>query len=709
MTATTDAPARSASRTGTHPRIEGLDKVTGRAHYAYEYDVGEVAYAWPVTATIGAGEVLDVGVEAALAQPGVLAVLWHGNAPRLVDVGDSKLAVLQSPVVAFRGQVVGLVVATSSEQASEVATSLAVTYERRDPDVVLRADHPTRYRPDSVNAGYSTDSVVGDAATEFAASPVQVDATYTTPPEHNHPMEPHASTAVWTDGRLTLYDSSQGGSAVRNTLSKLFGLDRDHLRVVTSHVGGGFGSKGTPRAGVVLAVMAALEVDRPVRIALTRQHLFDLVGYRTPTVQRVRLGADPDGRLRSIDHEAVEQTATVEEFAEQSVAATRVMYAAPHRRTAHRLVRLDVAVPSWMRAPGETPGMYALESAMDELAVAAGVDPVQLRIRNEPEVDPETGARFSSRNLVACLTEGARRFGWAGRDPEPGVRREGRWLVGTGVASSTYPAYAAPGACRARAGADGTYEVAINATDIGTGARTAMLLVAADTLGVDPSRVRVLIGDTDLPQAGVAGGSMGTTSWGTAVDKACRELLDAVRAAGPTLPDRGLEVTVDTKAEIAAQSELSRHAFGAQFAEVRVDVDTGEVRVARMTGVFAAGRIVNARTARSQLIGGMTMGLSMALHEAGVPDAEFGGFANHDLSTYHVATVADVGDIDVSWIDEVDDDVNPIGTKGIGEIGIVGTAAAIANAVHHATGVRVRDLPITPERTGQLIGRLRGR
>jgi len=661
-----------------------------------------VAYAWPVTASIGAGEVRHVDVDAALAQPGVLAVLWHGNAPGLADVGDSKVAVLQSPVVAFRGQVVALVVATSSEQAREVASTLDVGYDSREPDVVLRTDHPTRYQPDSVNAGYATDSVVGDAAAEFAASPVQVDATYKTPPEHNHPMEPHASTAVWADDRLTVYDSSQGGSAVRNTLSKLFGIDRDEVRVVTSHVGGGFGSKGTPRANVVLACIAAREVDRPVRLAFTRQHLFDLVGYRTPTIQRVRLGADADGRLRSIDHEAVEQTATVEEFAEQSVAATRVMYAAQHRRTAHRLVRLDVAVPSWMRAPGETPGMFALESAMDELAVATGIDPVELRIRNDPDVDPETGARFSSRNLVACLRQGAERFGWAGRDPEPGTRREGRWLVGTGMASSTYPAYASPASCRAGVGPDGRYDVAINATDIGTGARTAMLLVAADTLGVEPSQVRVHVGDSDLPQAGVAGGSMGTTSWGMAVDKACRELLEAVDRAGGSASTERIEVTVDTRAEIEAQSELSRHAFGAQFVEARVDVVTGEVRVPRMVGVFATGRIVNARTARSQFIGGMTMGLSMALFEDGVVDREFGGFANHDLSTYHVATVADVGDIDVSWIDEVDDDVNPIGTKGLGEIGIVGTAAAVASAVHHATGVRVRDLPITPDKTGQL-------
>jgi xanthine dehydrogenase YagR molybdenum-binding subunit len=421
-----------------------------------------------------------------------------------------------------------------------------------------------------------------------------------------------------------------------------------------------------------------------VTAALTRQQMFDLTGYRTPTIQRIRLGADPAGRLTAITHDVVEQTSTVKEFAEQTATPTRVMYAAPARRTTHRLVRLDVPTPSWMRAPGEAPGMYALESAMDELAVAAGVDPIELRVLNKPAADPESGQPFSSRNLVACLREGARRFGWADRDPEPGIRLDGRWLTGTGVAASTYPARRQPSRATATV-EDGDFVVRIAAADIGTGARTVLTRIAAQTLGAPAERVRVEIGDSALPRAAVAGGSMGTASWGSAVVRACEALLK-----------NGDEGTADTTEDVEADSGFARHAFGAQFAEVRVDIDTGEVRVPRLLGVFAAGRIMDATLARSQFIGGMTMGLGMALMEETIVDEGSGAFLNHDLAQYHVATCADVRDVEAVWIEEDDPHLNPMGAKGIGEIGIVGTAAAIANAVHHATGRRVRDLPITP-------------
>jgi xanthine dehydrogenase YagR molybdenum-binding subunit len=348
--------------------------------------------------------------------------------------------------------------------------------------------------------------------------------------------------------------------------------------------------------------------------------------------------------------------------------------------------------------------MFALESAMDELAVALGMDPVELRIRNEPAQDPEQGVSFSSRNLVGCLRRGAELFGWADRDPRPGSHRHGRWLVGSGVASSTYPAFAAPATATATATPAGNYVVSINATDIGTGARTAMLVLAAEALGVDPDRVEVRIGDSDLPRAGVAGGSAGTTSWGWAVHKVCTELAGRLAASGASEPlAEDLTVTANTSAEVKALPKASRHAFGAQFAQVWVDTDTGELRVPRMVGVFAAGRIVNPRTARSQFVGGMTMGLSMALHEEGVLDTTYGDTANHDLAGYHIASNADVDDIEVEWLDEKDATINPLGTKGIGEIGIVGAAAAVANAVYHATGVRVRELPIKLEDT--ILGR----
>jgi xanthine dehydrogenase YagR molybdenum-binding subunit len=332
--------------------------------------------------------------------------------------------------------------------------------------------------------------------------------------------------------------------------------------------------------------------------------------------------------------------------------------------------------------------MFALESAMDELAVALGLDPIELRVRNEPEIDPEKGVPFSSRNLVACLREGAQRFGWAERDPQPGTRRDGEWLTGTGVAASTYPAYRSPASASVRATGDGSYQVRISASDLGTGARTVLTQIAADALGVGPESVRVEIGDSSLPRAGTAGGSMGTASYGSAVHKACRALRDS----GDD------EATASTADDIKALANLSRHAFGAQFAEVRVNTVTGEIRVPRLLGVFAAGRIINAKTARSQLIGGMTMGLGMALHEESVMDVQFGDYVNHDFAQYHVPACADVLDIDAVWVEEEDTQLNPMGSKGIGEIGIVGTAAAIANAVHHATGRRFRELPIRLDR-----------
>jgi len=463
--------------------------------------------------------------------------------------------------------------------------------------------------------------------------------------------------------------------------------------VVSTHVGGGFGAKGLPRPNVVLAAMGARAVGRPVRLALARQHQFSVGGYRTPTIQRIRLGAGADGVLRALSHEVVEQTATVREFAEQTAVCSRMMYAAGSRRTAHKLARLDVPMPSWMRAPGEAPGMYALESALDELAVACGLDPIELRVRNEPSVDPESGHPFTSRNLVACLRDGAGRFGWAGRDPRPGVRRDGRWLVGTGVAAATYPARTRPASAAARMLRDGRFQVEINATDIGTGARTALGQVAADALGVPPDRVEMRIGDSTLPPAGLAGGSMGTASWSLAVDKAGRELRSRM-AAG--LPEGGVDVRVDTEDDVAALDRAwSRHAFGAHFAEVRVDADTGEVRVSRLLGVYAVGRVVNPITARSQFLGGMTMGLGMALTEESTMDHRFGDYVNDDFAGYHVPACADVGtSIEAYWLAERDPHVNPLGIKGIGEIGIVGVPAAIGNAVWHATAVRVRDLPI---------------
>jgi len=678
-------------------RLDGVQKVTGAAKYAYEYPVKGVTYVFPVQSTIARGRVSSIDASAARALPGVVTVLSHENAPRLASLDDAELAVFQSDAIAYHGQFFAAVVAETSEIARQAASLVTVRYEEQPHDVQLRADRRDLSTPERLITGDEPDTEGGDVEAALTSAPVSLDHTYTTPAEHNNPLEPHATIAIWSDDGVTLYDSNQGAHSVRDSVAQVFRLPPDRVRVIAPYVGGGFGSKGFlhPHPHVILAVMAAQVAQRPVKLELTRQQMFAVVGYRTPTIQRIRLGADANGRLTALTHEVVEQTSTIVEFAEQTALATRMMYAAPHHRTTHRLARLDVPLPTIMRAPGECPGMFALESAIDELAIACGLDPIELRIRNEPGVDPETGRPFSSRGLVACLREGAQRFGWAQRDPQPRARRDGSWLAGTGVAASTYPVVQFPATARVGVDRAGRYRVSIAASDIGTGAWTVLTQIAADALEVPLEHVQLEIGDSSLPKAFVAGASSGTASWGWAIFNAASALRTRLQEEyGGSVPADGLEATGAFETNPEAQ-QYSMHAFGAQFAEVRVNMTTGEVRVLRLLGVFAVGRIINPKTARSQLLGGMTWGLSMALHEASVMDSRFGDYVNHDFATYHIATNADVGTIDVSWIDEEDSHVNPMGSKGIGEIGIVGAAAAIANAVYHATGVRVRDLPIT--------------
>ncbi|WP_121745427.1 xanthine dehydrogenase family protein molybdopterin-binding subunit [Streptomyces sp. E2N166] len=679
-------------------RREGQEKVTGTARYAAEYDSPGRAQAWPVPAAVARGRVTGVDPAPALAMPGVLAVLTHENAPRLGKPDDPTLALLQSPHVPHRGWFVGLVVAETLEAARAGAAAVRVTYEAEGHDVTLTAAHPEAYVPESANGGFPAVTEHGDPEGAFASSATRVDVEYRVPPLHNHPMEPHTSTAQWDGDRLTVHSSSQGTSAVRTELARMFEMPEDRITVLAEHVGGGFGSKGTPRPEVVLAAMAARETGRPVTVALPRRYLPAVVGHRAPTRHRLRLGADAGGRLTSLTHEVTTHTSRVKEFVEQAAVPARVMYAAPALRTAHRVVRLDVPTPSWMRAPGECPGMYALESAVDELATELGMDPVELRIRNEPETEPDSGKPFSSRHLVECLREGARRFGWEGRDPRPRSRAAGPLLIGSGVAAATYPVLVSPCAASARALPDGGFLVRVNATDIGTGARTVCAQVAADALGVPLDRVRIEVADSDIGFAPMAGGSSGTASWGWAVHEACVRLTGRLAEHAGPLPDEGIAADADTSGTADAESSYARHAFGAHFAEVTVDTVTGEVRVTRLLGVFAAGRILNARTARSQFVGGMTMGLGMALTEDSTVDPAFGDFAESDLASYHVPAHADVAAVEAHWVDEEDAHLNPMGSKGIGEIGIVGSAAAVGNAVHHATGIRFRELPLTPDR-----------
>jgi xanthine dehydrogenase YagR molybdenum-binding subunit len=676
-------------------RIDGPAKVTGTAPYAFEHRVDHPLYVHPVQATIARGRVTAMYTTEAHTVDGVVDVFTVFDAPQLADTSDGDLTILQDDTVHYRGQLIGGVIAESAEIARHAVGLVTVHYDSAAHDSELRADHPGLYAPEQVNAGHPTATSDGDADAALRDAEVVVDQTYRTPHEYNNPMEPHACIAIWdSDGdrpRLTMYDSTQGVHVVRQQMATMFGLDKEQVRVIAKHVGGGFGSKGAPHSHNTLAVMAAQRASgRPVKLAVTRQQMFSFVGYRTPTVQHIRLGAQRDGTLTAISHEVVEQTATVKEYAEQTAVPSRMMYAGANRKTAHLLARLDVPVPYWMRAPGECPGMYALEVAMDELAVASGIDPIELRIRNEPDADPETGHPWSDRRLVECLHTGADRFGWASRDLAPRSRTDGEWLVGTGVASSVYPAMIQPGnSARIEHVAEGRYAVQIGAVDIGTGTWTALSQIAADALGCELDAIDLQIGDTELPVASVEGGSSGISSWGRTIVAAARQF----RHDHGETPAVGASTTVDAPENEEAK-KFGMYSFGAHFVEARVSRHTGEIHVSRMLGVFSIGRVINPTTVRSQLIGGMTMGLSMALHEEGFRDHRFGHVVTQDLATYHISSHADIPDIDAITLEGVDRHSNPMGSRGAGEIGIVGSAAAVVNAVYHATGVRVRELPV---------------
>jgi xanthine dehydrogenase YagR molybdenum-binding subunit len=676
------------------PRIEGRAKVTGSARYAADEPIKDVVFGSIVTSTISRGRIRHIDADAVRGLPGVVGVIDHTNAPRLnPEAGmffgpDGGLLLLQGNDIPHAGRPIALVVAETLEQARAAADALPVTYDEQPHDTTFSADHPAA-RP--AFALFGGDVNVGDVDAELAASAMVIDECYRTPEEHCSAMEPHAATVWWDGERLQAVDSNQGPFDIARALATLFSLDLKRVRVRAEHVGGGFGSKGLVGPQLILATMGATLFRRPVRVTLTRQQVFLSTAHRPATEQRVRLGADPDGRLRAIHHESAFDVSPLAEYIEACNEPSKTLYAAPAIRTRLSAVPLDILPPFSMRGPGATPGSFALESAVDELAERLGMDPLELRLRNEPTVGPVTGLPFAGRNLVACLREGARRFGWADRDHRPGVRREGRLLVGTGLATTAFINGAFPSSASITAEADGTFTVVIGATDIGTGARTALTAVAADELGVDPESVRIHIADSDLGPAWSAGGSRGTTSWSWAVIEAATKLrkLDD--------PARPVTVTADTTELLGALPDMERHAYSAVFAEVTADPATGEVRVRRLLGMFAVGRVINPLTARSQLVGGMIGGLSMALHEEGVRDPVSGRHVNADFAGYHIAAHADVPDVEADFVPDEEPGI-PLGIKGVGEIGNAGTAAAIANAVWHATGRRQRTLPIRLDR-----------
>jgi xanthine dehydrogenase YagR molybdenum-binding subunit len=616
--------------------------------------------------------------------------------------------VLQNTDVHYNGQPIGLVVADTLEAAMEAAHLVSVRYDTAAP--VLDFSKAPKNPPESVHPlGGERTVKRGDVDVALRSAAVRSEHDYATPLENHNPMEVHNSVAVWDGDRLTLYTSTQGIFSVRNTVAKAFSLQPDAVRVVSYFTGGGFGSKGGAWSHEILAAMGARVTKRPVKLMLTRRQMFGPVGGRPRTLQHIALGAERDGTLTAIRHTSTSNTSTLEDWVEPATNQTRLLYSCPNVETQYDLIRLNVGSPTFMRAPGESTGTFALESAMDELAYALSMDPVQLRLKNYADTDPESGKPWSSKSLRACYALGAERFGWAKRSAAPRSMRDGRWLVGYGMATATYPARRSGAGATARMNTDGSVVVRAGSQEIGCGTYTSMSQVAADAIGVGVERVRFELGVTDMPENPASTGSVTAASTGSAVHDvgvALKKKLDAIVRPGESYADavrrtgQPVEITLTSKASEDAQ-KYSTHSFGAVFTEVRVDPDLGLVRVPRVVTAHGVGKILNEKTARSQIIGGVVWGIGMALHEETHIDPRSGRYANAELAEYLVPVNADVGTIDVSFVTENDPIVSTIGAKGVGEIGITGVAASIANAVFHATGKRIRELPI---RVDKIIG-----
>ncbi|HET7504663.1 MAG TPA: xanthine dehydrogenase family protein molybdopterin-binding subunit [Kofleriaceae bacterium] len=722
-------------------RVDGRKKVTGGATYAAEVQVANVAHAVIVGSTVGSGHVKAIDARAAEAVPGVIAVITHHNAPRFPGVtekhepNDRVVQGLQDDVILYHDQPIAVVVADTLEHVQHAAGLVTATYDATpavgDVDAAIAKAFvaPGPRGPAEITRG--------DVAAGLAAAKARIDATYTTPVETHNPMEPHATIAVWHGAdHLTLYDSTQAIFNVRRRLSTMLGLPAENVRVINHFVGGGFGGKGAPWSHVLLSAIAAKVTGRAVKLVITRPQMQSLVGHRPKTVQKLELGVDDRGQLTAIRHDVVSETSQFDTFVESCTGVSRMLYACPNVATVQRLVRLDVPTPTFTRAPGESTGTFALESALDELAYAAGLDPLELRRKNHADRDPESGKPWSSKSLLECYRRGAEAIDWRRRPSQIRTLRDGRWQIGFGVATTTRGSRQLPAAARARMLPDGRAVVQAGTQDIGTGTYTIMTQIAADALALPVGDVRFELGDTAFPEAPPSVGSFTAASTGPAVHNACvalrRALID--RAIGdPASPLHGLaadaidaedgalvaradrkrrdgygaivtrsklpEVSVEQRTEPHKDRDaFSVNGFGAVFARIRVDEDLGELRLDRLVGAFAAGRILNPKTATSQLSGGMVWGIGQALHEHSVRDPRTARMVTRDLADYHVPVHADVPDLEVLLVPEDDPHVNEIGAKGLGELSTPGVAAAIANAVYHATGIRIRDLPITPDK-----------
>jgi xanthine dehydrogenase YagR molybdenum-binding subunit len=722
-------------------RTDGKLKVTGEAPYAADFSESRMVHAALVTSTIAKGAIADINVGEAQAMPGVLYIMTYKNAmdlpndglPDLDPPAVRRLSLMQNNRVNYNNEPLALVVADTLEHAIDAANHVCIEYECEPAVLNFEQGIAGAYAPADAPS-CPTDSTRGDFEGGVQSGDIEINAIYSTPMEHHNPMEPHATLACWDGPKLLVVDATQAVNSVRTTLSAYLGISKEDIRVIAPFLGGGFGTKGSPWSHIVLCAMAARQLGRPVRLELTRPQMFGSVGGRPNTQQFISMAATSEGEITALQHNSFSYTSFIEDWFEPACLPSRMLYDIPNVTTTHRVVQLNLGTPTFMRAPGETTGNFALESAIDELAYALKMDPLELRLKNYAKIDPSNGNPWSSKELLDCYTIGAEKFGWAERNTEPRARQEGNNLVGVGMATAMYPANRSAASAIACIKNDGTATVCSATHDIGTGAYTVMTQVAAEALGFPLEAVGFELGDSSLPKAPDASSSQSAASVSPAVASAAikvRNKLIALAVGHPESPLHGVgdAIVVDGWVTSKANPELrepaagilaranlksieaegsaapgaerdkySLYSFGAVFAEVHVDADLGTVCVKRVVGVYDVGRVLNAKTAHSQIMGGIVWGVGAALEEQTVLEECCGRFVNPNLAEYHVPVNADIPDLDISCLGKPDPYINALGVRGVGEIGITGIIAAIANAVYNATGIRVRDLPITPDK-----------
>ena len=740
MSETTIAPAMGRAMN----RRDGHLKVTGRAKYAGDFPVKNLLYGVIFGSEIASGKISDIDMEAARRVPGVIEIMTYKNAPKVkLPKGDQgagtgeSFVPLQDAKIFYNGQHVGVVIAETLEAAHQAAKLVKVRYSAGASKLNLEQSLKDAYVMSKMPPIGPINAVTGNTEKALKESSVKIDQVYTTPIENHNPMEPSGTVADWSGDQLMVYDSTQGVASMADILAKAFKIDKSKVHVITKFVGGAFGCKGSCWPHQFLAVMASKLVKRPVKLLLTREQMFTGVGHRAKTIQPVTLGASREGKLLAIEHTCINNTALNKDYSERSAVATPMLYKCDNIKAVHKVVKLNYQVPTFMRAPGEVSGAFALESALDELSYELNIDPIQLRVQNYAQKDEHEHLPFSSKSLLQCYEQAAKKFDWSRRLARPGAIRDGDYLIGYGMATSTYPAKRFAATASIDLFNNGKVKVRSATQDLGTGSYTIFPQVAADRLAVDIDRVDFDLGDSKYPKSSVSGGSTTAASVGTAINAACESIKNqmvklAVADASSPLYQADVGQITFSNARIHLKENLkkgesyvdlmtrnkvellsavgenpmsppkpptfSTHSFGAQFSEVRVHRLTGEVRIVKHVGAFACGKIINPKTTRSQYLGGIIMGFGMGLMEETRSDLRTGRLTVKDLADYHVPIQADIPSIDVIMVEEADSNVNPIGVKGVGEIGIVGVAPAIANAVYNATGLRIRDLPITPDK-----------